>query len=92
MKRVPAVVDVEVVDFAIEHEAAAGYPLCYAPGHRSEERSVVLRGRVFRFEKFTPKISHGIFGHMHGVLNKIYLFKKIARMGYKSRDESNEHT
>jgi len=28
---------------------------------------------VFSFKKFPSKTSHRIFGHMHGVLNEIYL-------------------
>jgi hypothetical protein len=46
LKHVPAVVDVEMVDFAVEDEAAPGYPLRYAAGHRAEERCVVLRGKI----------------------------------------------
>ena len=56
LKRIPAVVNVQVVDFAIEHEAAAGYPLCYAAGHRSEEISVVLRGET-KFALKTRRIA-----------------------------------
>ena len=33
-----------------------------------------------------------MFGHMHGVLNKIYLQFFFAQMGCKSRDEFNEPT
>ena len=38
------------------------------------------------------KTPHGMFGYMHGVLNKIYLQIFFVRMGCKSRDESNEPT
>ena len=36
-----------------------------------------------------PKISHQIFEYIHRVLKKI-IYKLFSRMGYKSRDESNE--
>ena len=45
MDRVLAVVSLQVVDFAVEDEAAPRYPLCYAAGDRPEVRSVVLRGK-----------------------------------------------
>jgi hypothetical protein len=45
VNRVVAVVSLQVVDFAVEDEAAPRYPLCYAAGYRPEVRSVVLRGK-----------------------------------------------
>ena len=43
---VPAVVPVQVVDFAVEDEPAPGYSLCYAAGYLPEIRGVVLLGKT----------------------------------------------
>ena len=43
MKRVPAVVSFEVVDFAVEDEAAPRNPLPDAAGDGAKVRGVVLR-------------------------------------------------
>ena len=34
---------------------------------------------MFSFKKKIPKISHGMFGHMHGVLNEVYLQNFLHR-------------
>ena len=53
--------------------------------HAERRQLVCLDSQILH-----PKISHQVFGHMHEVLNKIYLQNFFARMGCKSRDESNE--
>jgi hypothetical protein len=45
VNRVPAVVLVHVVDFAVEDEPAAGNSLCYAARYRPEVLSIVLVGQ-----------------------------------------------
>ena len=64
----------------------AGLLLRRPSGHSHIETWVVIR-----FKNFTPKTSHRIFEHMHGILNKLFT-KLFTQIVCKSRDEFNEST
>jgi hypothetical protein len=54
MDRVPAVVDVGVVYFAVQDESTPGQSLRHAPGERPEVRGIVLVGN----SKFSEKMQY----------------------------------
>jgi hypothetical protein len=54
MDRVPAIVDVGVVHFAVQDESAPGHSLRHAPGERPEVRGIVLVGN----SKFSEKMQY----------------------------------